>query len=165
MKRGPKPTPTSLKVLKGTRPDRIPRDEPTPPEGMPDPPGYLDERGLGQWRELAPILYQMGLLTEADGMALGLLCHSFSQWRQAEEKLQAEGPTVPAPRGGVVTNPWVRISRAARESYLRLLCEFGCTPSSRAGLKVTPPAGEPQDELDKFLARARERREGPRGPA
>jgi P27 family predicted phage terminase small subunit len=163
MKRGPKPQPTALKVLRGTRADRIPEGEPTPPAGMPKPPDYLDKDGRREWRRLAPILHSMDILTLADGAALGLLCDSFVQWRRAAEKITSEGPTVPAPRGGVTSSPWVRIARSARETYLRLLCEFGCTPASRASIKVPPPADDSKDELDAFLAR--KGRDGPREPA
>ena len=53
-KRGPKPQPTALKLLRGTRADRVNDAEPCPPPGEPAPPAYLDAEGLAEWGRRAP---------------------------------------------------------------------------------------------------------------
>ena len=126
-KRGTKPKPTALKLLAGAQPCRVNRDEPIAPQGIPEPPAYLDARALEFWGELAPMLGAMRVLTLADRHALALLCDSFSRWREipGDERRRAE--------------------------FRRLLAEFGLTPSSRSSIKA--PAAPPADPLADFLSR------------
>jgi phage terminase small subunit len=124
--RGRKPKPTALKILDGTRADRINRDEPAMPPGSIEPPAWLDETAREHWRELAPILQSAGLLTVGDRQALALLCESFSRFRSNPE------------------------NDKARDLYRRILVEFGLTPSSRSRLKTT--AEPAKDALAEFLA-------------
>jgi phage terminase small subunit len=118
-----------LKLLAGTRSSRVNADEPTLPTGIPTPPDYVefDETALGFWEEVAPIVHQMGVLTEADRHALGMLADSFARWRRS--------PDV----------------QTRRDEFRRLLSEFGLTPSSRSSLKV--PAAGTKDELGEFLSK------------
>lgn len=148
-RRGTKPTPTTLKVLRGAQPCRINRNEPQVPAGEPKAPAYLDKVGKQEWKRMAPLLTKMGVLTLADGAALGVLCDSFSRWREAADKLQTEGPVVKTQLGGTKTTPWFVVAKDAREQYVRLLGEFGCTPSARSRIKAG--VEEPKDELGEFL--------------
>ena len=126
-KRGTKPRPTAIRLLTGVQPCRVNGSEPTVPAGVPDPPDYLDAAALELWEELAPILAKMGVLTVADRHALGLLCDSFSRWRDMPE------------------------NTTRRTEFRRLLAEFGLTPSSRSSIKV--PSQPPADPLADFLER------------
>jgi hypothetical protein len=47
--RGRKPSPTPLKILRGTKPSRIPRDEPRAPAGRPKPPKHEKKDALGEF--------------------------------------------------------------------------------------------------------------------
>lgn len=127
MKRGTKPAPTSLKVMKGTQPCRVNRNEPEAPAGTPEPPAYLDAEGLAFWAEVAPLLVAMRVLTTADRHSLGLLCDSYSRWRKDGD------------------------DHKRRDEYRKLLAEFGLSPSSRSGLKVEP--AKPRDKLAELMAR------------
>jgi phage terminase small subunit len=126
-KRGPKPKPTAIKILEGTRADRINELEPVYPlpDGVPAPPGWLHEYGVEHWRELAPLLHGQGILTQADLPAFANLCDLYSRWRRYEDDL------------------------SARKEYNRLLTEFGLTPSSRSRIR-TPE--KPKDALERFLS-------------
>src|SRR5688500_15978698 len=112
MPRGRKPLPTALKVLQGTdRPDRRRgRTEPRPPDGLPEPPPWLDDVARAEWDRFAPILTQMGVLTIVDGMLLAIYCTSFARWRQAEDALASKGLLVPTPGGGEKVSPYWTIS-------------------------------------------------------
>lgn len=126
--RGRKPTPTVLKLAKGTRSDRVNICEPKYPAHC-KAPVYLGAHGQELWAELAPLLDGAGTLTAADRHALGVLCHCYQTWR--------DELAPPAQRTG------------ARKDLIRLMVEFGMTPSSRS--KVT--AGHtPEQELEAFLA-------------
>jgi phage terminase small subunit len=129
--RGRPPKPTALKLLEGTRADRINRNEPAMPPGSIEPPDWLDETARGHWTELAPILQSAGLLTVGDRQTFALLCESFSRFRSNPE------------------------NDKARDLYRRLSVEFGLTPSSRSRLKSS--AEPARDALTEFLARRPDR--------
>ena len=72
---GPAPKPVELKILEGTaRPEDLRRNEPRPQPVAPTMPrGVLPKRARKLWRELAPKLERVGILTEVDGPAFALL--------------------------------------------------------------------------------------------
>ena len=130
--KGRKPKPTALKILDGTRGDRVNRDEPTLPKASVEPPDWLDDLegfGIDHWNELAPMLSKAGLLTEGDRPALALLCRAYARLR---------------------LDP---LDDKANDLYRRMLVEFGLTPSSRSRIKAT--AEKPKDALAEFLASKR----------
>jgi P27 family predicted phage terminase small subunit len=156
-RRGPKPKPTALKVLKATRADRINAREPKPDGNRPSPPDHLDEAGLDEWHRIVPLLERMGVLTSVDGAALALYCDNFSRWRQAREALDRLGMVIETENeyGTVVKlNPAATVLASAQRTMIQLLAEFGCTPSSRSRVSM---AEQKEDELAKFL---RERKKG-----
>ncbi len=126
--RGRKPKPTSLKILTGTQPCRINRNEPKiPSAASPEAPSWVGDYGREMWRDLAPILAKAGLLSEGDLAAFSLLCNEYD---------------------GVRRDP---LNAGSRDRYRRLLVEFGLTPSARSRIKAT--AEPPKDELELFLAK------------
>src|ERR1051325_3456696 len=89
-KRGPAPTPTALKLLRGN-PGRRPLnvDEPQPPPveaGSPlaKCPKWLTGDARTLWNRVAPGAIRSGLLTEVDLPAFEALCQSYARWRQFE---------------------------------------------------------------------------------
>jgi P27 family predicted phage terminase small subunit len=150
-RRGPKPKPTALKVLSGTRKDRINSNEPKPPPGLPEPPEHLDEVALAEWGRMVELLSGLGTLTTADGAALALYCTHYSTWVNANHTLRTEGATIKTDKGGEKTSPYVAIANASARAMERLLAEFGCTPSSRGrGTASKPPS---KSALELFLDR------------
>jgi P27 family predicted phage terminase small subunit len=152
--RGRKPTPTALKLLKGTRRDRIPQSEPRPRSTRPKCPGHLDAVAKAEWKRLLPILERMRVLTEADGAALAIYCEDFSLLRKAEEDIASSGILTEAGTGGWKTNPAVTIAAGCRMRMARMLVEFGLTPSARTRVKAAEADG-PKDALSEFLQRRR----------
>ena len=86
--RGPIPKPSVIEIAEGC-PGKLPvnRDEPQPRQVAPKCPAHLDETARREWRRLVPVLKRMRVLTEADGIALGNLCQTYSTLIQAQEKL------------------------------------------------------------------------------
>lgn len=160
--RGRKPIPTKLKILKGTRSDRINGREPFLPVARPAIPDHLDSLARGEWDRLVPILEKMGVLTEADGAALMLYCECYSKWMRARGEIAKRGMliemtrTITSKRGATVettgkpiANPAVAIEIQTGRMMRELLIEFGLTPSSRSRLKSA--AEPPVDDLAEFL--------------
>lgn len=150
--KGRKPKPTNLKILGGTRPERINADEVKPPPGHPDPPACLDDVALAEWGRMIPILDGMGLLSQAEGPALALYCQAFSRWSAAEASVKQFGLLVRSGDEGVKPNPAVAISRDASAAMARMLAEFGLTPSSRSRVKAVDSSAS-KDALEDFLKR------------
>ena len=151
MGRGRKPAPTPIKILKGTRKDRINAEEPRPEKVRPKRPEELDLDAAAEWDRIVPQLEALGVLSEVDGAALAIYCDAYSQWINANREIAAYGMLVDTGMGGLKANPAVAIARQAMSMCHRLLSEFGCTPASRGKVKVKSEA--PTDALSDFLAR------------
>ena len=85
MKKGPAPKPTALKLLEGSRTDRINLDEPKYGDFNEGPPASLGPAGKALWLKLVPILKGAGVLTAGDALGLELLCGDYETIRGLEE--------------------------------------------------------------------------------
>lgn len=146
--------PTSLKLVDGTRKDRVNDAEPIPTEADIEPPGWLDPAALDVWEQYAPDLIATKVLTLWDVHAFAEWCDAASTVAFAAERLAVEGHVVEQdvfdrngkPTGTrVVTNPWFYIQTRALEITAKRAARFGLTPAERAGISVDrggPAAGE-----------------------
>ena len=154
------PQPTRLKILAGAQPCRINRNEPKPEAGSTPCPDYLDDVARDCWHRMTGQLDAMGLLTRADGEALALYCSTYSQWMKARSRLEEEGMLVitkttvetskrTTTREVSKINPMVSVVAECQRQMVRLLTQFGMTPSSRSSLNV--PGKAQEDEVLAFL--------------
>lgn len=80
--------PTHLKVVAGTaQPCRINLFEPKPNRERPSSPAHLSDRGKAAWAEATLIADRMGVLTEADPIALEGLAEALADLRSARASL------------------------------------------------------------------------------
>jgi len=85
-------TATALKLIKGTdQPCRTNKREPKPRRGIPSPPAHLSDRAKTAWGAVSVILDRMGVLTEADGLALEGACEAYAELVEARQVLKARG--------------------------------------------------------------------------
>ena len=147
MTKGRKPLPTAIKRLRGTfkiNPNRENLNEPRPPARGPTAPSWLDEYAVQAWDHFADILQEMGLFSVADECALIQLVTAYSRWRQASEKVDQYGMvTVRDGSHGakvIERNRYDLIARDWFDRFLKLLTEFGLTPSSRSRITVGQPS-------------------------
>jgi P27 family predicted phage terminase small subunit len=103
--------------------------EPSAISGQPEIPDWLlSDRSREAWKQLTPMLDDMGVLTTIDQVGLALLCDTFSVWRGAQDRIAEDGDGV---------DPvWVRTARDFGTQLLRMLQEFGLTPSARTRIQV-----------------------------
>lgn len=143
-KRGPKRAPTKLKIARGThRADRDgdPALEPQPAAvDAPAPPPHLDRLGRDKWRDLAPRLARVGLLTHTDLEALALLCEAFSEKDRCEQVLAENGEYTTLENGYIAAHPAIARLHRALDRIRKLMGAFGMTPSDRAGMKIQTAA-------------------------
>lgn len=81
---------------------------------------------------MAPILADMGLISEADRAAFAMYCQSWGEYVEAENHIRKKGRVVTTPNGSIQVSPWVSISRNARLIAHKFLACFGMTPADRS---------------------------------
>lgn len=139
--RGPAKKPAELEELHGN-----PGHRPTTkkiqfekPKETPKPPGFLDSVAKKEWKRLAPKVYSLGILTDADVATFAAYCESYSQWVGAVKAIQTHKPDKKLPasltfetdKGYQQQIPEIGIANNAKKQMLAFAREFGLTPSSR----------------------------------
>ena len=148
MKTGRPPTPTALRLLQGNPQHRPINDqEPKPTPIAPRCPIWLSSVAKRHWRELAPELERIGVLTTIDVGAFAGLCESWAQYREASEFLHKHGAVYRTKAGVLVRAPQVAIARDALAAYMRGCTEFGLTAAARTRVKARPPGEDDEDDL------------------
>jgi P27 family predicted phage terminase small subunit len=152
---GRPPKPTHLKLVTGTaRKNRLNKHEPKPQRGLPKAPVSLSNHARRLWPALCASLDRMGVLTEADGLALASLCEAYSDLQNARDALAARGDITyeTMTMTGVIHRayPEVAMIGDADRRVRMWLAAFGMTPSDRVRVTVN---GEQQEEpTAKYLA-------------
>jgi P27 family predicted phage terminase small subunit len=142
-RRGPVPMPTSIRMLRGNKGKRpVNPREPQPERKAPTCPEHLDAEAKKEWKRLSKLLLKLGVLTEADGMALACLCQTWSTLGKAQRKLNETGLLFKTPSGYVQQSPFVSIVSACGDIVMKLSQEFGLTPAARGRLQIGPIAPE-----------------------
>lgn len=130
------PKPTALKMLQGTlQPCRANPAEPKPAIGA-IKPSRLSRSASVEWDRLAPMLERLGLLRETDALAFEDLCETTVRWRMLRHKHDFRAAVA---------------SDRAREHMLKLLMQFGMTPSAATRVSATPATEV--DPLEAWAAR------------
>ena len=149
--------PTELKKQRGTlRKDRMNENEPKLPSVIPPIPTWLSEDGQKAFSELSTLLHDMSVLTQADELALTLLCDAYSEYKRAKEVVNELGATmeVTSREGNSksVIRPEVQIANQSFVRVFQLLKEFGLTPSSRAKVNAIENQGNTPDvKIENFF--------------
>jgi P27 family predicted phage terminase small subunit len=155
-KRGPRPTPTKLKILRGNPGCRpLNESEPEPPtDGISMPP-HLGEVAAARWRELLPMLQAVKVMTRADVEALARYCDTYEWWLAVRARLKKEGDTYPIlnDKGEIkyiAQRPEVSIAHKLAVQLRQLEQDFGLNPSARTSLNVEAEE-KPADDIDAIL--------------
>ena len=154
MKPGPRPKPTNLRVLEGNPGRRpLPKNEPKPTAVTRTPPAPRDlgEVGKREWRRLAKELVALGLLTTVDLTAFRLYVDAFEVYVDARANIKQYGSIIPSPKGFLMTSPYVHLANKSMAQMVKLMQEFGMTPSARTGVEVQAGTASEQDRVKEFL--------------
>jgi len=133
--KGRKPIPRNLKLVKGTRPDRISDKEPEIPVSIPPPPDILEGAEVDVFVTTAQRLARMRVMTDADVDALTIYAVNFVRWREAIANVRETGMIVRSPNNYPIQNPFLAVANKAQSVCLSILTEFGLTPSSRTRVR------------------------------
>lgn len=133
-RRGPKPTPTNLRILRGNPSQKaLPTDEVAPPPAEPSMatcPAWLKGSGRTLWKKLAPRALSLGLLTVVDIPKFEAFCVAYGRWREYERLCEKFGPAEAVMKG------FRRAADNASGRMAQLGAAFGFDPSSRTGVKA-----------------------------
>jgi P27 family predicted phage terminase small subunit len=146
---GPKPKPTALKVIQGNPGKRrLPKNEPKPRRIAPDPAAYLDADAVKVWKELAPELEAVGVLTIVDRYAFAAYCQAVADIAGLSAFLAEHGETHnTGQHGAIQQRPQVAMLHKAYDRAAKFGAEFGIGAASRTKVEVKPREQE-QDPLE-----------------
>lgn len=150
--RGPAPTPTALKIVKGEKPARINRTEPKPDptEGPPEPLEWLSEGAKEVWLALSGEMHRKSVLTFWDVHGFAVFCEAVVHHREACRAVDGSALLVRGDKGRLVKNPALQIVRDEAQIIRAFGQEFGLTPSARSGIEM--PEGDRFEEARKLLS-------------
>jgi P27 family predicted phage terminase small subunit len=156
---GRRPTPTTLKLVKGNPGRRaLNKSEPKPRNGNPKKPDHLEllDFASTEWDRISKLtsLKHARVLTVADGPILEATCMAYARWRAAELAITEEGLTYETTNqgGGVMIRkrPEVEIAADAWRRYVAGLTHFGLSPATRAKVQ-TVDEDEAKDPAEGFF--------------
>lgn len=153
-KRGPRPTPTAIKLARGTA-RNAKGGEPKPPTDGIVMPSHLDGVAAAKWQQLLPMLLAAKVMTRADVDALARYCDLAAWWLRTRETLREHGDSYPVVNdAGQVKyhaqRPEVAICHKLSQQLRSLEQDFGLNPSARSSLKVEPAADDSDAETILF---------------
>ncbi len=140
--RGRRPTPATLKIMRGSR-RPLNQDEPESPllKRMPRAPDFLDDTGKHAWSLEGRRFIEAGLLTRLDLTMFGTWCFWYSTRAEAARAIKQSGLVVKANGvGNPYINPYLSAMSMCSKAMHQIEVEFGCSPASRSKVKSLNPA-------------------------
>ncbi len=153
MSAGRKTTPTALKLVTGNPGRRpLPKNEPVPIAPLGTPPSWLSPDQKKIWNQYRKVVPE-GLLKKIDTSIYLSWVVAFDLYRQANEKLIAEGLMVFSPvKRVLMQNPYLGILNRQSVVMKAACAEMGFTPASRPRIVMDAPA-KADDPTDRFFNR------------
>lgn len=131
--------PSALKLVQGT--SRAGRENGAEPEPMLlnnlEPPAHLQPRSAAVWCEIAPMLRRIQVLTEADVIALELLCDAVADYRYARQ-VAGERFVTTSEKGNEMLSQWFVAKLSSAKRAEAMMTRFGMDPVSRSRVMINP---------------------------
>lgn len=137
---GPRPAPHSLRMLRGTRKDRLNPSGPEP-KGDVAQPDDLSVAASRIWAEIAPICLHMGTLTAADVPTFAKLCELEALHASAIAAKSADGFAMFSEERKV--HPAIKLQLDTATALRPYYDYFGMTPMSRSKIQVPKADDKP----------------------
>jgi P27 family predicted phage terminase small subunit len=144
---GPKPLPTSTLKQRGSWLAKTRSDEPKPAHKLPPCPAWVSAEARKYWKDIGSVLDGMKVMTVADRVALGLLADALARYVALKQavygtaKEAGTGLLSVNGSGTLMRHPMALLMAEAWEQVLKACREFGLTPSSRTGVRLTTIPG------------------------
>ena len=101
------------------------------------PPARLSPASAAVWREVAPLLRRVQVLTELDVIALEMLCDAVADYRHART-VRGDDFVVKSGKGSEMISQWMVAAQMASKRAEGFMGKFGMDPASRTRLMVQP---------------------------
>lgn len=161
--RGPKSTPTELKILQGNRGHRplLSDDSLRPSVEVPSVPKHLGKEARKEWKRITIELARYNVISRLDQQMLGMLCQAVERVTLFENALQrridaimrknaaaaddaayvdpASAYILRTPQGYETHCVEYQLLNKEREMLIKLLGEFGLSPSQRSRVALGTP--------------------------
>lgn len=167
---GRRPKPTALKLVTGNPGKRkINKAEPKAKRQIPSCPAHLSDVAKVSWGRLGVLLDRLGVLTEADGLALERLCSCYAEIlecndviiekgrvyssirrKRMSEDIDGEDVVIEEEVSLLKANPAVAMLADADRRFKSYLVEFGLTPAARTKVQAKPDDDQ-KDPLAEFF--------------
>ena len=150
-KRGPRTTPTVLKILKGNPSKNdlktLAKTEPKSPASNVDPPDDLEGLALEKWNESVPMLSTMRVWGKSERETWARYCRLHQLWHECYGIVRKEGQVYVKASGMLAPRPETSLLIQYGTQLIRLECEFGLTPASRSGATVHEVEADPMADF------------------
>jgi P27 family predicted phage terminase small subunit len=128
---GPRPLPKNVREITGGRKAKsAAKNEVELPVRIPPPPDYLTADEMDVYADVTRKLAGMRVMNEACVDAVVLYCRNWIEAKNAHEKVLANGLVIRSPNDYPIVNPFLSIRRKAEDRCMRIMQEFGLTPSA-----------------------------------
>jgi P27 family predicted phage terminase small subunit len=150
--RGPSAAAPALKLLngRGNGLDSGGRAVPQVPKFVreaPEPPSWLSDEALAEWRRVVPGLERLDLVKPEDRSTLALYCETWATWVEALAVVRAEGVTVVNPKSGRQgKHPAQSVVEIAGAQLRTFAHEFGLSPSAENNVGKAPASDGGSEE-------------------
>lgn len=155
--RGPKPKPSAILKLTGSRKLQNRKNEPQPEPlyDIPACPDFLQGIAREFWQDHIRRLVSLGVVTALDLPAFAGLCRQWQMWREAEAELKAATDRMQvAETGYQAVGAWETLANKRWQLFSKACAEFGMTPSARTSVSAVPrKTGDVVDKRDAFYQR------------
>lgn len=148
---GRKPIPTTLKLVTGKKGRGINENEPQLEIKIPSCPSCLSAAAKAEWRRVAPILENQGLLAEVDRSALAAYCVLYARWTKALRNIEEQGEVVTSAKGVLQTSPWILIAKSAEKEMRTYAGLFGMSPADRSKVSAIQKQETKSQGKDRFF--------------
>lgn len=148
-KSGPLGKHTKLRLIENDNRNRLQPEAPAPTEKKKPvmPPG-LDARAQREWRRVAPLLFELNLLTKLDTINLAIYCQLISNLERYEKILSESGETYMTPSGFIKPRPEYNMKENTLKEIRQFTKFFGLSPDARQRMNTADPGNE--RELSEF---------------
>ncbi|MCK5603044.1 P27 family phage terminase small subunit [Candidatus Pacearchaeota archaeon] len=157
---GRKPTPKELRLLKNDKAHAhryADKEEPRPSDGIPIAPDYLSERAKEIFTDFVERISAMYNASETDMDIMVLYANNKEQLESYELTLRTEGSTFEgyvidregeAHLKSVRARPEIAMLKECKSVQMKILAEFGLSPSSRCRINLKPKKKEKKNPFD-----------------
>ena len=147
-RRGPKPSPGSVRALRGEYRGR--QAIGIPPEVTPPAKLLTRPAAVAFWKDKAAPLIADGRLNTQNVDSFVMLCQYHADELDCEAMLATEGLVIKTSKG-MISHPATMLLARARRDFLRVAQDFGLTPASYARLPAEKSNGQKANEDEALL--------------